>query len=293
MQNDRKLKENTGLLFSDRSFQIRIIPIRTDTYNILHTHWHEDIEILYVRRGSAVFYLGDRQFEVSPEDILFVNSGMLHSGYSINNTNVSFYAMVINRSLLSSTSGDPGYAEFIAPFADGRLNFPDKVGRDHKDHQEIKGIIDAIIKELKQKKEGYELAVKAHLQLLVLTVYRKFVKAPGAKPASLNHSHTMDNLKKLITHIEESYHEKLTVRDAAKIVNLSQYHFCKTFKKLTGRTFIEFLNLYRVNKAEELLRSTDIPVTLIAERVGFCNINYFDRVFRLYKRYSPSYLRKQ
>jgi YesN/AraC family two-component response regulator len=47
------------------------------------------------------------------------------------------------------------------------------------------------------------------------------------------------------------------------------------------------VNLYRVNQAEKLLRSTVVPITEISEQVGFCNINYFDKVFKQYKMYSP------
>jgi YesN/AraC family two-component response regulator len=55
--------------------------------------------------------------------------------------------------------------------------------------------------------------------------------------------------------------EKLTVEQAAKLVSLNPYHFCKTFKKLTGRTFIEYVNVYRVKEAERLLLETDLNVT--------------------------------
>jgi len=83
------------------------------------------------------------------------------------------------------------------------------------------------------------------------------------------------------------------VEEAAAIVSLSPYHLCKSFKKATGRTLVEFLQLIRMNRAEKLLKQTNLPVTEIAHRVGYGSINSFDKVFKKIKHYSPSSARKQ
>ncbi len=57
---------------------------------------------------------------------------------------------------------------------------------------------------------------------------------------------------------------------------------------MTGLTFVKFLNLYRINAAEELLSKTSLSITEISEKTGFCNINYFCRIFKQFKGYAPS-----
>lgn len=67
------------------------------------------------------------------------------------------------------------------------------------------------------------------------------------------------------------------------MVNLSPNHFCKVFKKITGKTLIEYLHLLRINEAEKMLVDTDASITEIAGNVGFSSITYFGRVFKKLK----------
>ena len=54
----------------------------------------------------------------------------------------------------------------------------------------------------------------------------------------------------------------------------------KFFKSFTSATFIEYLNRCRLEKAEELLRATDLTVLEISEQAGFENHSYFIRIFK-------------
>lgn len=74
--------------------------------------------------------------------------------------------------------------------------------------------------------------------------------------------------------------------------NMSNQHFCRLFKAYTGKTFIEFLSLYRLEQSNLLLITTDVPITQIPERTGFCNANYFARVYKNRYGHPPSYTRK-
>lgn len=93
--------------------------------------------------------------------------------------------------------------------------------------------------------------------------------------------------------VENGYADPITIEEAAAVANMSRFHFCRTFKQTTGRTFIEFLNQYRIDKAEELIAETELNITHIAEKVGFGSVNYFSRLFRKYKHMSPAQCRRQ
>lgn len=290
MSEQIELKENTLLL--NKYFSFNVFLNTSDNQNILYTHWHDNIEIIYMVEGSAVFYIGNESYTVDPGEIIFVNRGLLHSGYSINNTQVVFYAIVFHPSLLASQSPDPFHSQFISPYATGQTPFPGKVELSSPSHASVKNLINSIIDEFEKKNPAYEIAIKAYLFLLVTQVIRDFPENQRITSITPLIEKNMDKLKSLISYVEDHYSEKITIEQASRLVNMSPFHFCKTFKKITGRTFIEFLNLYRVNEAEGLLRSTDYSVGEVAERVGFCNINYFDKVFKQYKRYSPMKCRK-
>jgi AraC family transcriptional regulator, transcriptional activator of pobA len=281
-----ELKENTFL--TSEYFPFNIFHNTSNTENVLYTHWHDNIEIIYMVEGSAVFYVGEEAYSLEPGEIIFVNQGLLHSGYSILNTQITFYAIVFHPSILSSQSPDPIHSRFITPFMAGQSLFPGKVPLSNPAYDIIKPLIKSMIYEFEKKIPAYEIAVKSYLHLLVTQVLRLFPETQKLAYSTLFLQKNTDRFKNVISFVEKYYFEKITVEQASKIVNMSSFHFCKTFKRLTGRTFIEFVNLYRINKAEELLRGMNYSISEVAERVGFCNINYFDKVFKKYKRYSPS-----
>ncbi len=80
----------------------------------------------------------------------------------------------------------------------------------------------------------------------------------------------------------------LTNSDYAKMCNLSEYHFLRKFKKITGTTPHRYLAEITVNKAVELLRDTNLNVSEIAELLGFEDSLYFSRFFKKETGFSPT-----
>ena len=63
------------------------------------------------------------------------------------------------------------------------------------------------------------------------------------------------------------------------------------FKRLTGRTFVDYVNLTRMNEAERPLRERTLTITEIAGIVGRGNPNYFTKLYKQYKGMTPSQAR--
>jgi len=91
--------------------------------------------------------------------------------------------------------------------------------------------------------------------------------------------------------MKSHYADNLSLNGAAAIAGMSPSYLSSTFKRETGQSFVEFLTAIRMDKAAELLCRTDLPSYLIAERVGYDNINYFGRAFKKEKGVSPSQYR--
>ena len=75
-------------------------------------------------------------------------------------------------------------------------------------------------------------------------------------------------------------------------MNMSEQHFSRLFKTYTGKTFIDYLTQFRLEQARKLLLKSDLPITQIPELTGFCNPNYFSRIFKHYYEQTPSEARK-
>jgi AraC-like DNA-binding protein/ligand-binding sensor protein len=88
--------------------------------------------------------------------------------------------------------------------------------------------------------------------------------------------------------IGEHHEDDLALADVARVVNMSTFYFCKTFKKATGMTFTDYLSRVRIEKARELLLNPNARVSEVAFAVGFQSLTHFNRVFRRLLGQSPT-----
>lgn len=93
-------------------------------------------------------------------------------------------------------------------------------------------------------------------------------------------------------YIRAHYSEKISLEDLARLVSMSQYHFARLFKRSCGYSPHEFLILTRLNRAKHLLKTTDMPVKVIAQTVGYPSVTTFTNAFSSRVGLSPSLFRK-
>ncbi len=87
--------------------------------------------------------------------------------------------------------------------------------------------------------------------------------------------------------------EEISLADVARAVNLSEFYFCKIFKKETGLTFVDYLARVRVETLKQLLLNPHKRVSEAAYEVGFQSLSQFNRVFRRIAGEAPSSYREK
>jgi two-component system, response regulator YesN len=95
-----------------------------------------------------------------------------------------------------------------------------------------------------------------------------------------------------IRYISDHYPEYISLQDIAKCFHMSTSRFCVVFKEGTGKTFVDYLNMVRIQKAEELLLHSELPIYEIAYKVGFNSTTYFSKIFKRITGYFPSEFRR-
>lgn len=295
MTYPKELRENTHLeqkAYPVQLFQNRSLHAKPNDC-ILYLHWHEHFELILMKQGSAVFHIDSRPYVLNVGEVLIVPAGGLHVGYALSNEDIHYDCVVFNASLFNDYVHDPIHTQYIAPYLEGRMRFPVKP----VDHDEACipyfSLLNEAIAELDAKPAAYQIVVKSKLHTLFTLLARTFLPHQLAnKPVETYSSHR-DRFKGLIQQVETNFKYKITIEQAAKQVNLNPYHFCKLFKKLTGRTFIEYVNVCRMNEAERLLRDSSHTITEISSTVGCENPNYFTKLFKQYKGMTPSEARSK
>lgn len=98
----------------------------------------------------------------------------------------------------------------------------------------------------------------------------------------------VDAVEQVRRYIVEHVQEDLIVEKLANMVHLSQNHLTRCFKKKYGQTVTEYITEYRMKLAEELLRSTNLTVTMVSTKIGYANYAYFTKQFKRYSGDTPT-----
>lgn len=96
-----------------------------------------------------------------------------------------------------------------------------------------------------------------------------------------------------IRYIKEHLSEKLTLNQVASHIGLSPNYLSSQFKKELGKSFVDYITECRVDKAKELLMSTDMKSHEVAEATGFIDNSYFSKTFKKITGKRPSAFRKR
>lgn len=95
-----------------------------------------------------------------------------------------------------------------------------------------------------------------------------------------------------IRYIDDHYHEKLTVQTIADLAGWSLAYFSRKFKAEAGLSPIQYIERLKMRAVQQLLITTDLPVSAIAEKTGFTDGYYLSRKFSNYTNVSPTVFRK-
>ncbi|MGH8575701.1 MAG: response regulator transcription factor [Gammaproteobacteria bacterium] len=113
--------------------------------------------------------------------------------------------------------------------------------------------------------------------------------AKASEPAASRARQVIDKAKQ---YVETHLGEELTAAKAAEVCCMSYFHFSRTFKRVAGESFNDFVQNARIRKAGELLALPNATITRVCFEVGFKEVSYFARVFRLVVGMSPTEFRK-
>lgn len=259
---------------------------------ILFLHWHEHFEIIVMLKGTGIFHIDSQPYEAAPGDVLFVPAGSLHTGFSTCEGDTAYTSIVFNGSLFQHWAHDSIHSRYVLPYLEGRVRLPVKPTLLEPSCADYYPLLDRAAEEFAAQQPGYQLVIVSQLHMLLTYLSRTFLPQQELGKLGRGPIPNEERFKFLIQYVESNLALKHTIDEAAKRLNLNPFHFCKMFKKLTGRTFIEYVNLCRVNEAERLLLETNLSVTEIAGLAGCDNPNYFTKLFKQYKGITPSQYRK-
>lgn len=145
----------------------------------------------------------------------------------------------------------------------------------------ITKIFEEMMNELRDKNEGFVLATSSLLSYLFSMISRQ-IKQGLNKKVSKSRNDIYDSLK----YIHNNYSHEIYIQELAEKLHLSTDRFNTLFKLISGITPLQYIIKFRLQKACELMKHTNLNIQQISQIVGFEDQLYFSRMFK--KHYSTT-----
>ena len=271
-------------------FMIHEVSSDTRTEERIACHWHEEIEILVVTKGSAVLILNNDRYELKEGYVAFILPNHLHLVTVLLGDTFDFYAVVFHPDLLSSFIQDVIQQQYFDSVLQENILFPTVLSAQEAKEFGIADVLSDIYALFAKKEPCFELLIKARLYVVWSLYYLHGTSSASVSERASDYRIAL--VKSIIDYIHTHYESQITLDILAAYFHLSREHLCRLFKKMTRMSPIEYLNFYRISTSTRLLRETDHEISDIALEIGFNNISYFNRTFKRYMHVTPGEYRK-
>ena len=274
--------------FRDSDFPLQITMVR-DAKAMAPPHTHDFFELLLVVSGTGIYVTSSGEYQLEQGDFFLVPPGDVH-GFS-NQHHLQIYNILWKANELrfdfQELEKHPGYHLFfyLEPNARESNQFKGHLNLDKKQLQIVQDLIKRLHDELKARVSGYELLARALLAELFVMICRFCVS--GSEDSS-----NLLQIAQVVNFMRSNYAKALKRASLARMVNMSEATFFRHFKAATGVSPMEYLVNLRLSKAEELLRTTALPLMDIAIQCGFYDSNYFGALFRKHYNITPCRYRR-
>ena len=144
--------------------------------------------------------------------------------------------------------------------------------------------------EQSRKAAGSALFLKTSLAQLLITVNRKTDPLPNGANEYISPIHKIIN--EAVAYIGTNYNQDISLQVISEKFFISPYYFSRTFKAVTGLSFVDFLNQIRIKEAQRLMHTTTMNITQISEAAGYKSTTHFGRIFKKHTGVSPMAYKK-
>ena len=250
-------------------------------------HYHKEIELLYISKSNGIRFVGDNVSPFFPGDLVLVGSYLPHLWRS----DPSYYEAKSTKSvktIVTKFSDDFLGLDFFKRqefYKIQRLLEESKFGLSFN-KQVSQALHNEIMKlsELSSTEKHIALLNILHKLSTVKEDYKTVLSSSDMRQSITDGSGKIDMVLK---YISDNYASNISLEDVASVACMTTNSFCRFFKKMTNKSFTQFLNEIRIRNASRILIQENFPVSEVCYLVGFNSITYFNKQFKLIMRTTP------
>ena len=226
-------------------------------------NWHENVEIILFLSGEGYMRYDEQIIPVKAGSIAVINSNHLHTFGS--QTSLEYHCLIVDRSFCLANHLDTNQICFDMLFCDEEA--ASHVRRIREEYANA------------DPKPYHTQIIRGEVLTLLGLLCRKHSRLISE---SESESHMIDCVKKAIGYIRAHYQNDISLDDVAEFSGVSKYHFAREFRRITGYTFVSYVNLTRCEAAKTMLSESNIAIGSVCIACGFSNQSYFTRTFLRY-----------
>ncbi|AIQ36267.1 AraC family transcriptional regulator [Paenibacillus sp. FSL R5-0345] len=276
------------VIFEEHKTLVWDYKIYTDDYYKGYYHWHQCCEIMFVHRGQGNVVVNQQMYDIRRGMLFFFQPYQLHRIYSEVSTECPFERTIfyvdphVAENLLQNFSKRKALFTALWKGGNSRCTF---------ELNERAETVEWILKHYDHNKkaslsEDSEDTSVLFLQLLSCIEIEDYHVFQPRERRTLHYS------EKIMSFIEEHYHEEVNLDQLAEEIHLSKSYVSRIFHQETGGRLVDYLTARRIKQACRLLGTTDLPVEQIGIAVGFPNASYFNQLFKKVLGTTPLKYRK-
>lgn len=251
---------------------------RTGRFHRNRHHWHQRMEFVYVLDGECRVQIGKESHLCKQGDLAVVHSGEIHA--LDNMIPCDLYICTFDPCILYHFQPK---IQFVQSYLSGA----------QLREKGIDGEIRRIFDEMHEEKEAAEACSSMLIQSDIVRLYSLLVRHFERQTQPENQSVArFESFQQVLRYITENYTESITLSQIAKEINYTPAYVSTLFVTYAGVNFKNYLDSFRIGKAVELVKYTDLTVPDVAASCGYENVRTFQYAFKRITGQAPSEMRK-
>ena len=198
-------------------------------FQAVSTHWHDEIELIAVKKGEGWVDVNLKRHAVTAGDIVLVLSGQLHA-IAQKGCAVMEYETILFRPELLAAENDACYARFLQPFFAETQEIAPVLTPECRNYPAISVLLERIDTLCDARPYGYPLAVKGCL-------FQMFYEIISAERTETEHSldrKSLAKIKEILSYIADNYSRPISIAEIASACFYSESYFMKFFQARHG-----------------------------------------------------------
>jgi len=243
-------------------------------------HYHSEYELIYISSSFGIRFVGDNVSPFNPGDLVLVGSYLPHLWrndiiyYGQEDEETRQVETIVTKFtkdfIGEDTFDNPEFSEIAKLLNESKygISFGNKIS------QRLKGDLLELPK-LTRPEQSIQL-LNVLYQLSKISD-KTNLSSTDMRQYTAEHSHRIDGV---IKYISDNYSKTITLNDVAGVACMTTNSFCRFFKKMTNKSFTQFLNEVRIRNASRLLVQENVSVSSVCYAVGYNSITNFNKQFK-------------